>query len=619
MLSSLKAFQKDPAPIQLVFSALFAIMACLVETRSQPIFSHFTLSLNPRGEGSSAIRLPFEGNDPSGRQEFWVEGDVDLKPISSSRFRIHPDDCLLDLEVNGQPIPRELLFPLSLCDWQNGFTIDLGKNLRAGKNTLRFSLKNKGGPYGLKLIPEVHPGVRALELIFLVLSGFFGALAIFPRTLFPKKSGLDHRISRALAFLGSALWAYFIFAGHPMENFIFSDMSGYFNRAYDLMAGKFHLGHLTQPLGVSVLAAASLKIFGTLFGLKVLYFIAGICSCAMAARAFHAWGGSSRLVVLAWGLLLFDLHLLQSAAFLLAEIPFAFFLSGSLLVFAHISRDPSPKRWFLAGALLGLAYLFKGHLFFLAPFLLLWLLRLRALRPAFALAAGVLIPVIFQAALVQRSYKKWSLSSDASVINWVEGKCPSKRNIDSRGIGFQSPLFYQLGENETRVWERPFLDHGFFWKEGGKCIQRHPLVLLESLRYPYYLFYGNHFWPALQGAFGEVSRAYAMMYGVFIVPGLLLGFVAILRSRFRDRDSLRGRMKPEELWALMAFSLLFCVWVFKSEMRYRVPFDLCLIPLSLWGWAVTYSARLQGNGGASSFDPAAPKARGARPRRRSRK
>ena len=40
------------------------------------------------------------------------------------------------------------------------------------------------------------------------------------------------------------------------------------------------------------------------------------------------------------------------------------------------------------------------------------------------------------------------------------------------------------------------------------------------------------------------------------------------------------------MWGLPILSLFLCVYVFKSEIRFRVPFDVFLIPVAVKGWAV---------------------------------
>jgi hypothetical protein len=38
------------------------------------------------------------------------------------------------------------------------------------------------------------------------------------------------------------------------------------------------------------------------------------------------------------------------------------------------------------------------------------------------------------------------------------------------------------------------------------------------------------------------------------------------------------------VWALPLAALCLCVYVFKSEIRFRVPFDVWFIPMAFDGW-----------------------------------
>ena len=38
------------------------------------------------------------------------------------------------------------------------------------------------------------------------------------------------------------------------------------------------------------------------------------------------------------------------------------------------------------------------------------------------------------------------------------------------------------------------------------------------------------------------------------------------------------------MWAVPFAALCLCVYVFKSEIRFRVPFDVWLIPMAVDGW-----------------------------------
>ena len=60
------------------------------------------------------------------------------------------------------------------------------------------------------------------------------------------------------------------------------------------------------------------------------------------------------------------------------------------------------------------------------------------------------------------------------------------------------------------------------------------------------------------------------------------------------------RFNPAEfvIWSLPVLALFLTSYIFKSEIRYRLPFDVWLIPLSVLGWTsliIASEPQLQGH------------------------
>ena len=100
-------------------------------------------------------------------------------------------------------------------------------------------------------------------------------------------------------------------------------------------------------------------------------------------------------------------------------------------------------------------------------------------------------------------------------------------------------------------------------------------MLATSVRYVYYLFFDNQMWPSSSDSqYASINRWYGMFFSALVFPGILVGFLLLFRRPFSPR-------KPA---FLLVVSLGVVSWLLKSEMRYRVPFDVALIPLSVLGW-----------------------------------
>jgi hypothetical protein len=370
-------------------------------------------------------------------------------------------------------------------------------------------------------------------------------------------------------------------------------MAGYVDRANQLFAGRGRgdENQAFQPLGYSMLLALSLRLVGDFSLVDWAHVILGTATILLVWRASARWiRGPANLWVL--GICAIHVPFITLSGFFLAETVFTFQLA---LLFYCLATFGFP--WRAGGAfLIGFVYMsalwFKGTNTFFGPLVVAWadywvLARgrasfwpraRRALPAVVAFCAASALVVASHAAFTYWRYGHAHLSASTSALNLVEGKCPWKRNSDSSGYSWQSPLFVQLGENDEKHWPRPFTDEKFFWAAGLDCIRRDPAVLWTSLRYDYYLFFDNQLWPPNATRYAPLVRGYGMVYSALLFPGILLGAVVIGR---RPRRRLA-------LASLIGVSILICSWLFKSELRYRVPFDVVYIPMAVigWGWAI---------------------------------
>jgi hypothetical protein len=284
------------------------------------------------------------------------------------------------------------------------------------------------------------------------------------------------------------------------------------------------------------------------------------------------------------------------ASFALAETLYTFLVT--LLVWCAVRwAETSSSRFAVAtGLAFAAGFYVKASA---APFPLLlagWTIaRLRTDRQALVRGIAQLAVmgvaassvVLLHGSWADAKYGRFKLGADAGALNFIEGKCPAKRNYDSTGRSYMSPLFYWLGETREKRWDAPFLDTSYYWREGWKCVRESPAVLATSGRYVYYLFAGNPLWPLQFPVVHPAERAYETWFSLAIVPLFALGMAAALR-RWRT---------PIAVPALIYLALFVTVWIFKSELRLRVPFDaITMIYASYgaaiaWRWASHFSRR----------------------------
>ncbi len=391
-----------------------------------------------------------------------------------------------------------------------------------------------------------------------------------------------------LLVVSAVLYTLFVFRLHQPDGFVFSDMKHYATHGQRILDGNANEGDLIKPMGYPLLVAASLSLNGAYTLVKGLHVIAAVASLFLLWRSAAALFGSTiGLLSLAAGVVHYPF--LSQTGFLM---PDAIYTLLNAVLFYLLIRFPLPWSFPLAaaiGAVFQIGMWFKGNNGFFFGFLLVWAsLKLRevsaesrpaALKAYAVSAAGFLASMAVILALhwvvTDRIYHTASFVSRNAGLSLIEGKCPAKRNQDKRNTVWQSSLFGQIGENLRKKWDQPFTNDSFFVKEGLKCIAADPLVLLTSVRYVYFLFLGNDIWPSNADAYKTFNRGYGMLFGAIYLPGILIALLLLLRH------PLSAQSMPI---LLMVLSLFFNSWLFKSEIRYRVPFDVVFLPMAVYGW-----------------------------------
>jgi hypothetical protein len=269
----------------------------------------------------------------------------------------------------------------------------------------------------------------------------------------------------------------------------------------------------------------------------------------------------------------------------MAETVFTFQLAVLFFCLARFTFPWRPGPGLLIGFVFMSALWLKGTNSLFGPLFVAWSLvwlfghRRTGWKPLLRPVALAVAPFVVGAALVVGSYAAYTghfygkvqTSAPTGALNFIEGKCPAKHNIDSGGMQWLSPLFVHLGETGEKRWSHPFTEGSYFWKEGLECVKRDPAVLATSVRYLYYLFFDNPLWPVSSTSYGALAHWYCMAYSVFVFPALLLGAIYL---------ALRPRSRLTMI-SLIGVSLLVSSWLLKSEMRYRVPFDVIFIPIAV--------------------------------------
>lgn len=555
-----------------------------------------------------AVTLPFFTEHEPQAAKYRYALDFVARDTPRPLLRIIADDCVRTLAINGSPVPLGGIPSNKLCDYQAGFEIDVGRFLRAGQNHFDVEVENLFGAHALA-ISSVRDGnpwsVRSIVLFLLLVPACFAALksAKVPTT--------QRWIAAVLLALAGWLRYHFAFDWHPPESYVFSDMSGYVERSRQVLRGQIDENHVFQPPGYTLALALSLRLVGS-FAVAVWgHVLLGWATVALVWRASARWlRGAANLVVLA----ITALHVpfITLSGFFVAETFFTFQLALLFYLLAIFSFPWRVWQGFVLGLVFMSALWLKGNNTFFGPLVVAWAalwvllhpkaewraLARRVVPPLAAFCVASVLVIASHATFTYKRMGKIHLSSTGSALNFVEGKCPWKRNFDSVGYSWQSPLHVQLGENEEKHWPRPFTDDKYFWGVGIDCIRHDPLVLWTSLRYVYFLFFDNQLWPPNTSQYAPLVRGHAMLYSALLFPGMLIGAIVIFRAP-------RRRLA---LASLMALSIVLCSWIIKSELRYRVPFDVVFIPMGVigWCWLAARLRRTRRPGARASADAPSP-------------
>lgn len=357
-------------------------------------------------------------------------------------------------------------------------------------------------------------------------------------------------------------------------------MGGYVQTAELINDQIWQPHHFLQPIGFPlILHLVKARIFEWGMALSLAHALLSFASLVLMWRLTEEWFGfKAGIVALALG----SIHLpwIYLTNYALPETAFTFLLSAGAWVAGRIVKSgPTPRKLsFLWGILFAGALWLKGTHIFLLPLFACGLLVLHRRKSATAIAA---LAVSVGAGLALHGVLTYSkigvvrLTATGGGLNFLEGKCPEKRNFDSLGYSALSPLYYQLDLVAEKRWGRPFTDAGYFWRQGLKCIAKDPFVLVQSFESIPYLFLGNTIWPLNVRPESGKIRLYELFFTAFLLCGLTI----------RLHDGLRAYSLAEFLvWGVPIVSLFACAYVFKSEARYRVPFDFWLIPLATVGW-----------------------------------
>ncbi|WP_413574850.1 ArnT family glycosyltransferase [Bdellovibrio sp. HCB290] len=572
-----KCFVMETARTRLFWFSLFIGIVCL------NWFQLLTPKMNnieivrpnletERGAHSSIIMKDYNPDDGG---LFWVKFDTKASHLPSwlnlKKFRLRTLSCINSLSTDGVSwgLPAS---PDERCNNERGLSLVSKTDVLSRATTWNLTGDSFGGSFGFYLDKDWSAPQLLLGMFVLIL-----ALAGMLWAKLPEDQDRWKIPVIGIFIVGFLLRFWTTQIAMPPEMFLFSDMAAYFHRGVQMMKGSFDMGQTFQPIGYTVYGLA-LRLLGDWELHKWVSIFVSMGTVLLAyLLVLKNFGRTAAFLTLTFVAL--DVPQIGFTARYMAESPYSFLIMATLWWIMKALESNRLRDYFTVGLLLMLSFYFKGNHAFFVPAFGLWLLyRERAqLKSAIlkvvVMAMGCVVVMTPHLAFTKIAYQKMQWGPTAGALNFVEGKCPSKNNADSNGSSWMSPLFVTLNETTFKKWDRPFTDQSYFWKAGADCVRENPWVMLESLRFINYLFYGNSTWPISGSKIGFMYDIWAPIFEWGLLPLALLGALAYARRR----------NDYAEVGALLVLTIFFTVYIFKSENRFRAPFDGIILMWSSLG------------------------------------
>jgi 4-amino-4-deoxy-L-arabinose transferase-like glycosyltransferase len=392
----------------------------------------------------------------------------------------------------------------------------------------------------------------------------------------------------ALILLSGFVLRYlFVFYFHPPEAYIYSDMQGYFDRAFHIHTG------LKEDIYGSFYPPATHFVYSFFFAAKnpVLWMkwfnvILSSLTCMLiyfsTNRLFGNKAGMIALILSSFNYLFIDF-----SGYILSETLFTFSLALMFWLFLEsiLSDQIRTKRFYaiFAGfAIIASASVKSSILLFLPLFAIWWLFNIKKHRILYNLpfyALGFIPLLIILIIRFHNLTGEFGIVSTNGGFNFFQGRSHIKdlHCIDEeRGTYymFASPVAVQKNYSYNDTFHAGPYNSDFFYKKGIDLVKQNPWRSLKySAQHITDLFITASIWPSF--AIKEPFPALIRLFNI-------LGFILIIIPAF-----FAGIIKFKYLWSGVGLLTLFPILViiltsaiYYGDPRFRVPFDVFFIMLA---------------------------------------
>ncbi|MCR6652805.1 MAG: hypothetical protein NVV73_15565 [Cellvibrionaceae bacterium] len=355
--------------------------------------SDFTLRHESGRE--EAIRLPLLRGG-IGPQTYIYSGYLEKRLLSSSIFRITPDNEILSIKINDEILDLTNYSQEALGDFRQGVLMDFSRHLRLGGNKLEIVVADYGGDMGL----SIRMGSAYRAWIAVGCWTFF--LLLLANNAWRQRSvPYLHRLFYVLIAAGVGIRIWTVFTYNPVAH-IWSDAQRHWEAGIDVL--RVDLMTMTDPimyqLYISALAKLTLKI-----PVLVAFYTSflSIVTPWIWYRFFRELQSSKTLALLGWAALALLPSWISIYSYFMQETLFLPLLGAALWATWRARRKRSATAFGLMVVIWIAAGLTRGVAIPFAAICCTWLWVLQPEKVKKALISTALLALIL-GPLTYRSY-----------------------------------------------------------------------------------------------------------------------------------------------------------------------------------------------------------------------
>lgn len=411
-----------------------------------------------------------------------------------------------------------------------------------------------------------------------------------------------------LTFFFFLVYLFFIFKIHPPWNFIYSDMQGYIDRAYNFsQAVPLSPYDSFYPVGLTFLYSPFFMWFDYQTALRMIAvlqaaFLSG--SLYLIYLILEKYFHSSLAAWIGFIFTGFYFPFISYIGFYLAEIPFSFFMLLGFYLFlrAFTDRDSSFEKALSAGLMFGLALICKGTLHVGIVLIILltivWYRKNIPWRNIMVFIFGIAVFIAAESIHASLSLGKFSPTSTDFGLTAYLGQAHLKSVINSTPTSWT--IFYNNNSCCDLSLTKNVTEHFGVWEQGKfmslmfDLWKAHPIKqFLLSVNDSIDLFRQFPHWPIRDNPeFKPWDVGFQKLFIFVVYLPMLLYWLALLISKYWNNANLRKftSMNSDIIfsqWAALGLvtSVIVMAFLAKGEERYLVPFQFFFIIYAAFAWS----------------------------------